>query len=80
MSALTSIGMSVEGALGNFGRDLRDQFTGLIDDEERKKRLEAERQQRLMGGTGSAALSSIFGGNVAAGSIGGSMSLGRYGL
>jgi hypothetical protein len=66
--------------LGNFGRDLRDQFSGLIDEEEqRKKRLEAERQQRLMGGTGTAALSSVYGGNVAAGSIGG-MSLGKYGL
>lgn len=78
-SALASIGMAVDGATGNFGlgRDLQNQLAG-EDEEARRKRLEAERQQRLIGGTGAAALSSIFGGNVAAGSIGASM--GKYGL
>jgi hypothetical protein len=82
MSALASIGMSVPGSAGgNFGGligDLRNQAEQ-ESDEERRRRLEAERQARLMGGTGSAALSSIFGGNTAAGSIGG-MNLGKFGL
>jgi hypothetical protein len=79
MSALSSIGMSVEGATGNFGSDLANQSAAESEDE-RKRRLEQERQSRLMGGgTGSAALASTFGGYAAVGSIGG-MGMGRFGL
>jgi hypothetical protein len=78
-NALASIGMSVPGATGNFGADLQNQ-DAQESDEERKRRLEAERQARLMGsGTGSAALASTLGGYAAAGSIGG-MGMGRFGL
>jgi hypothetical protein len=77
-ASLASIGMSVPGATGNFGSDLANQSAAESEDE-RKRRLEADRQARLMGGTGSTALASAFGGNVAAGSIGGA-GLGRWGL
>jgi hypothetical protein len=83
LAALSSIGMSVEGALKNFGQDLRDELAGLSE-EEKRKRQQALQQQRLLGGTGANALASVMGGPAAAGSIGGSiggsMSLGRYGL
>jgi hypothetical protein len=76
-SALSSIGMS--GASGNFsGADLKSQ-ADQESEEERRKRLEGERQARLMGGTGAAALGSIYGGFTAAGSIGGA-GMGRFGL
>jgi hypothetical protein len=79
-ASLSSIGMSVPGASGNWGgADLQNQRDN-ESDEERRRRLEAERQARLMGGgPGAAALGSIYGGNVAAGAIGG-MSMGRFGL
>jgi hypothetical protein len=76
-SALASIGMSVPGATGNFGSDLQAQAAG-ESEEERKRRLEAERQARLMGTTGAAAMASVGVFN-AAGSIGGA-GLGRFGL
>jgi hypothetical protein len=79
LAALSSIGMSVEGALKNFGQDLRDELAGLSE-EERRKRQQAQQQQRLLGGTGATALSSVMGGTFGAGSIGGSMSLGKYGI
>jgi hypothetical protein len=41
--------------------------------------LEAEKQLRMLGGTGQSALASIMGGTFGAGSIGG-MSLGKFGL
>jgi hypothetical protein len=77
-ASLASIGMSVPGATGNFGSDLQNQTAG-EDEDQRRKRLEAERQARLMGSTGSTAMASAFGGNFAAGSIGGA-GLGRWGL
>ena len=70
--------MSVECALKNFGQDLRDELAGLSE-EEKRKRLQAQQEQRLVGGTGTAALSSIMGGTFGAGAVGG-MSLGKYGL
>jgi hypothetical protein len=76
-SALASIGMSVAGATGNFGGDLRNQAAG-ESEEERRKRMEAERQARLTG-AGSTALASVYGANFAAGSPGGA-GLGRFGL
>jgi hypothetical protein len=77
-SALSSIGMSVPGASGNFGgADLKSQ-ADQESEEERRRRLEQERQARLMGGTGAAAMASI-GGFSAAGSIGGA-GMGRFGL
>jgi hypothetical protein len=69
--ALGSIGMGMPGA------ELQNQAAGETD-EERKRRLEAERQARLVGGTGTSALASVGGLNPA-GAIGGA-GFGKFGL
>jgi hypothetical protein len=75
-SALASTGMS-NGS--NFGGGTLGQQAAQETDEERRKRLEAERQARLTGTSGAAALASVGALNPAG--LGGAGALGgRFGL
>jgi hypothetical protein len=72
-----AIGMSAFGSVAADGTSLGAQAANETDDE-RRRRLEAQRQARLTGTTGAAALASVGAINPA-GSIGG-VGLGRFGL